>query len=381
MAPNSFFCNLSWKIAATTQFIPCPACDKQFQSRSGFTRHLITKHPEINDHSPAEPIWTTHEDDQESDFHITGSEGCSTDDEYCSASNNHDEHQSSQPHGTPPAPFYSPNRSLSPENGIVDNYQAMDIGQHSHDGNNDTSSSSNITHPPSFGQNEPQENCSNLGHHRDSSEKYSRVYHPKLDGKCLSYLPPHDRILSCVVGKICDKDGNELPPNSPPPPPDPGPQCSVDDWFPYKSHIQFELADFLYRRNQMSEGNTDFLLNLISAMQASHGGSASFHNHTDMHNTIDVNILGEAPWDYFTLNYTGPLPEGVSPENAPAWMTVDHEIWYHDPVTLIKNLLSNPDFKDEFDYAPYQEHATDGSHQFHDFMSGNWSWQQAVSCS
>ena len=131
----------------------------------------------------------------------------------------------------------------------------------------------------------------------------------------------------------------------------------------------------------MSEGNTDFLLNLISAMQASHGGSASFRNHTDMHNTIDVNILGEAPWDYFTLNYTGLLPEGVSPENSPAWMTVDHEIWYHDPVTLIKNLLSNPDFKDEFDYAPYQEHATDGSHRFHDFMSGNWSWQQAVSCS
>ena len=169
-------------------------------------------------------------------------------------------------------------------------------------------------------------------------------------------------MLSLSIGKICDKDENEIPPNSPPPPPDSGPQCSSDDWFPYKSRMQFKLADFLYHHNQMSEGDTDFLFNLMNAMLASHGDHAPFCNHSDMHDTINATTLGEAPWDHFTLNYTGPLPKGVSRKNAPGWMMEDHEIWFHDPVTLLENLLANPNFKDEFNYMPYQEYAADGSH-------------------
>ena len=181
-------------------------------------------------------------------------------------------------------------------------------------------------------------------------------------------------MLSLSIGKICDKDENEIPPNSSPPPPNSGPQCSSDNWFPYKLHMQFKLADFLYHCNQMSEGDMDFLFNLMNAMLASHSNCAPFHNHSNMHNTIDATTLGKAPWDHFTLNYTGPLSKGISRENAPGWMMEDHEIWFHDPVTLLENLLANPNFKDEFNYMPYQEYATDGSHQFCDLMSGNWSW-------
>ena len=185
-------------------------------------------------------------------------------------------------------------------------------------------------------------------------------------------------VLSLPIGKICNEDRNELPPNSPSPVHS-APQSSSDDWFPYKSHVQFELANFLYRCNQMSQGDTDILLNLINAMLTSHGNHAPFKNHSDMHNTIDVTTLGEAPWDHFTLSYNGPLPEGVSREDIPGWMTEEHEVWFCNPMTLLEYLLSNPDFKDEFDYTPYQEHTVDGLHQFCDFMSGNWSWQQAVS--
>jgi hypothetical protein len=42
-------------------------------------------------------------------------------------------------------------------------------------------------------------------------------------------------------------------------------------------------------------------------------------------------------------------------------------------------LLSNLDFRSNFDYAPFQECTTDGTHHFQDFMSGNWAWTQAVS--
>lgn len=128
----------------------------------------------------------------------------------------------------------------------------------------------------------------------------------------------------------------------------------------------------------MSEGDTDFLLNLINALLASHGDTAPFQNHTDMHNKIDATPLCEAPWEHVTFKYSGPLPEGTSWDDTPKWMTEDHEVWFHDPITLLENLLSNPDFKDEFDYTPYQEYKEDGSHCYRDFMSGNWAWQEAV---
>ena len=185
------------------------------------------------------------------------------------------------------------------------------------------------------------------------------------------------RFLKSLEGKICNKDGNDLPPNIPPP--DPASQRSSDDWFLYESCVQFEFADFLYQCNQMSEGDTNHLLNLINATLATHGGKAPFRNHHDMRDIIDATTISEAPWKHFKLNYEGPLPDGVSREDAPVWMTEEHEVWFRDPVTLLENLLANPDFKDEFDYTPYQEYAADGSHHFRDFMSGSWVWQQAVS--
>ena len=66
----------------------------------------------------------------------------------------------------------------------------------------------------------------------------------------------------------------------------------------------------------MSEGNTDTLLNLINALLASHGNTAPFWDHSDSHTKIDTMTVGDAPWNKFTLHYNGPLPEGVSWENA-----------------------------------------------------------------
>jgi hypothetical protein len=44
-------------------------------------------------------------------------------------------------------------------------------------------------------------------------------------------------------------------------------------------------------------------------------------------------------------------------------------------------MVSNPDFDGEFDVAPLQEHDMAGNHRFQNFMSGNWSWKQAVTVS
>jgi hypothetical protein len=164
-----------------------------------------------------------------------------------------------------------------------------------------------------------------------------------------------------------------IPPDTPPPPRDS--DLGPDNWSPYDNRLQFELADFLFRRNQMSAGDINFLLNLWAASLAIHNDEPPFSKATDLYNTIDSTPLGDVAWESFSLQYNGNKPA----DNVPSWMQAEYDVWFRDPRHLVHNLLSNPDFKSDFDYAPYQEYSADGIHRFQDFMSGNWAWHQAVS--
>jgi hypothetical protein len=200
----------------------------------------------------------------------------------------------------------------------------------------------------------------------------TRAYHPKLDGKLI--FAEHMQILTLPpVGRICDEIGKDIPPDTPLPPrnSDNGP----DDWTPYNSRLEFEVANFLFHRNQMSAGDINFLLSLWAASLAVHGDEPPFSKATDMYNTIDSTPLGDLAWESFSLQYNGTQPDN----NVPSWMEAEYDVWFQDPRILVHNLLSNPDFKSDFDYAPFQERTTDGTHRFQDFMSGNWAWMQAVS--
>lgn len=53
-------------------------------------------------------------------------------------------------------------------------------------------------------------------------------------------------------------------------------------------------------------------------------------------------------------------------------------VWYREPLQVLRELISNPDFVNEFDYVPYQEYNAEGIRQFQDMMSGDWAWKQAV---
>ena len=176
-----------------------------------------------------------------------------------------------------------------------------------------------------------------------------------------------------MPGKPCDKEGNYLPPNTPPPPPET--ENDPDDWTPYRSRAEFELADFLYTREQMSAGNIDELLGLWEATLAPTGADPLFTSHKDVYSTIDSTPLGDCPWETFSLQYNGEKP---THNTAPSWMTASHDAWFRNPRTLVQNLIANPDFNGGFDYAPLQEYDTNGNHQFQNYMSGNWSWKQAV---
>ncbi|KAF8268671.1 hypothetical protein EI94DRAFT_1771510 [Lactarius quietus] len=146
-----------------------------------------------------------------------------------------------------------------------------------------------------------------------------------------------------------------IPPDSLPPAidSDQGPE----NWAPYKNRLQFEVADFLYHCNQMSGGNINFVLNLWAVSLAIHDDDPPFSNAQHMYDTINSTPLGEVPWESFTLQYDGPQPT----ENIPSWMDSEYDIWFQNPLSLVHNILSNPEFKSGFDYSPFQERTSHGA--------------------
>lgn len=147
------------------------------------------------------------------------------------------------------------------------------------------------------------------------------------------------------------------------------------DWTPYGSRNEFELAEFLFKRVQMSAGNINILLEHWARSLAIHDDSAPFSNCKDLYNTIDA-TRGGVSWQSFTLS----ARSGIQPENnVPQWMTESYTVWYRDPRLLFRNMLENSDFVNNFDHAPFREWDDKGYRRFENFMSGDWAWKQAVS--
>jgi len=124
----------------------------------------------------------------------------------------------------------------------------------------------------------------------------------------------------------------------------------------------------------MSAGNINTLLQLWAASLAPHNEDPPFHSSKDLYDTIDSTTLGDVRWESFSVKYNNDLQN----EDEVPWMKSEYDVWYRDPRTCIKNLLANPNFNNEFDYSPVQEYDSKGNHRWHDFMTGDWAWRQAV---
>lgn len=148
---------------------------------------------------------------------------------------------------------------------------------------------------------------------------------------------------------------------------------------PFTSRAEFELADFLYRRDQMSGKKIDDLMDIWAAFNDNDGLGNSgppFANSKDLYDTIDAIEAGDVAWQSFSVKYDGDIPEGSTP---PTWKTSAFEVWFRDPLKVMEGQLGNRDFKSELDFAPKRVFAKNGKRQYSDFMSGNWAWDQAVS--
>lgn len=182
---------------------------------------------------------------------------------------------------------------------------------------------------------------------------------------------------ACTAAKY-DKHGRPIEPGGLPLTEE-DPLKDPNDWGPFGTRLRFEAADFLYRVTQMSGGDIDKILQLWSGsiLEANSDASGPFTTHRDLYKTIDKADVGEVPWQSFSLFYEGDRPDIGT---TPTWMTAECEVWFRDPRKLIHNILGNPDLTNEVDYVPYHEYVGEkDNHRFHDFMSGDWAWKQAVS--
>ena len=102
----------------------------------------------------------------------------------------------------------------------------------------------------------------------------------------------------------------------------------------------------------MSAANINIITGLWAVSLAPHHDSPPFANAKDLYDMIDSTPLGDTPWQSFTLNYNGPLPESPGPngENLP-WMTADYDIWFCDAHLLVQEMISNPNFSNGFEYT------------------------------
>ncbi|KAF8151395.1 hypothetical protein B0H34DRAFT_784675 [Crassisporium funariophilum] len=113
----------------------------------------------------------------------------------------------------------------------------------------------------------------------------------------------------------------------------------------------------------MSAGNTNILMNIWAALQEAKGEVVDppFSDACGLHSTIDSIPLGNIPWEGFKVKYCGEIPE-----NAPSWMTKEYDVWFRNPLDVLKT-----------DFAPKKVFGRNKKRQYTDLMSGQWVWGQA----
>jgi hypothetical protein len=108
-------------------------------------------------------------------------------------------------------------------------------------------------------------------------------------------------------------------------------------------------------------------------MEADDKAAPPFADKRDLYGAIDAIKDGAIQWQSLSVKY-----DRVLPENPPSWMTATYDVWYRDALEVMEYQIGNPDFANEFDFAPKQVFDIKNKRQYTDLMSGNWAWEEAV---
>ncbi|KAF8332479.1 hypothetical protein F5887DRAFT_1063884 [Amanita rubescens] len=137
-------------------------------------------------------------------------------------------------------------------------------------------------------------------------------------------------------------------------------------WSPFENRAHFELAEFLYKQNQMSGGNIDKLMQIWAALHPKDG--SPFAAHDDLYEKIDSIKDGDVPWKSFTMKHPNASMHNL--DGLPSWQKAKYDVWFRDPRKnsagpIIKPIVYN-DKKERI---------------WENFMSGNWAWKQCTTVS
>jgi hypothetical protein len=187
--------------------------------------------------------------------------------------------------------------------------------------------------------------------------------------------------LILLLGACCDTDGYDLPKGAPPPTTTTHPKrANPSSWFPFSSQAQFELADFLFRKNEMSKGQIDDLMQIWTFLNTKDSKpdlkeSPPFASAKDLYQKIDQ-IDDSKTWHSFSFTYADVDLEDVG---LPTWKRATYQVVLCNAKSLVQKQLACPEFKDYMDYCPRQEFGDHQKHIWSNFMSGNWAWEQCMS--
>lgn len=166
-----------------------------------------------------------------------------------------------------------------------------------------------------------------------------------------------------------------MPPDTQPNPPLPK---DAGTWHPFKSRSHFELADFMFRRNEMAGEQIEDLMHILASLDSE--GQPPFAGRDEVYASIDK-IAEEEEWSSLTLWHTDvdAVAEGGDTSTLPSWKQAKYDLWLRDSKKVVQAQLSNPEVKDYIDYAPRQVFGNKHQRVWSDFMTGNWAWEQCVS--
>ncbi|KAI6004781.1 hypothetical protein EDD15DRAFT_2384735 [Pisolithus albus] len=169
-------------------------------------------------------------------------------------------------------------------------------------------------------------------------------------------------------GTPVDLNGDDLPEGASPPKPN---TPSKRAWHPFESRAHFELADFIFRQNEMPGAQIDELMHIWASMPGQ-AGTPPYANHEHLYSTIDAISEGDAPWTSFSMESVEAGGSG-----GPSWKcSGTYEVVFRDPQILLNHQLSNPGFKNHIDYSPRLVFGEKGQRVWSDLMTGNWAWNQ-----
>jgi hypothetical protein len=151
--------------------------------------------------------------------------------------------------------------------------------------------------------------------------------------------------------------------------------ASSHPWGDFGSRITFDFAEHHFVELQSSAKGIARGLDLWAAQALRAKEEARWASPEAMYDTIDAIQLGDVAWSTDHFYYTGPRPDGASPQ----WMDTTYELCRRDVRKVIHQQLASPEFKDQSEYRPYMQFNGRGRRVYSNVMSGSRAWMRAVS--